>query len=205
MGWFQAVARDSITRSYLQCVSIKRDGPECLRTESFILSVVPASWKSDSRAGKLPVSCRGGTCLVSVCVWAGAQHMFLFTQGFCIPKSKAKGPQRFMTLYLVGNCQVGCSSYWVYVPPISEARSAWSEQNWLTNKNSVKLLRLLFPAFGQGTNLTKFLTSWIVCFTKETELVAGKLSIIEAKFTFSPYLLYHEKSPEVGNPFCSGI
>lgn len=43
MGWSQAVAGDSITRSYLQFVSIKRDGPECLRTESVSLSVVPGA------------------------------------------------------------------------------------------------------------------------------------------------------------------
>lgn len=35
MGWFQAVAGDSITRSYLQFVSIKRDGPECLQRELY--------------------------------------------------------------------------------------------------------------------------------------------------------------------------
>lgn len=81
---------DSITRSYLQFVSIKHDGPGYGCMESLILSVVPASWESESSVGKSPLSFRGGTSSVSVCAGAGAQHTFLFIQGFCIPKSKAK-------------------------------------------------------------------------------------------------------------------
>lgn len=126
MGWSQALAGDSIARSYLQFVSIKCDDlSECLNTKSVILFVSPACWKSflphqphPQRGNYQFHSGMGLSMALSAGFGAhGAHHTFFFSQSFYIPKSKAKCCQRFIALYLVGNCQVGCSSYLVHVSP----------------------------------------------------------------------------------------
>ena len=140
MGWSQAVAGDSITRSYLQFVSIKCDGRVSKHKESYPVCCACQLKISPSPpplpVGKLAISFKGGTFMAwSAGFGARAHHTFLFSQSVCIPASKAKGPQRFISLYLVGNCQVGCSSYLVHVSPSYETVSIGSWQNWFKNQH----------------------------------------------------------------------
>jgi hypothetical protein len=160
---------------------------------------VPAHWESDSKPGKSPISY--GLELAQgpfACQPVGAQHWILFSQCFCIPKSKAKGSQKFISLYIIGNWQVGHSilgsAYYVSL------RKCICEASRIYLK-----IKLTYPAETsfpltasyQITDLTTFLTQWIIHFTKGREL-ASKAGIIEAQVTFVFVFITSWNSFELG-------
>lgn len=120
MGWFQAVAGDSITRSYLQFVSIKRDGPECLQRELYAVCgacQLKISLLSEETTNVIP-----GWGLLAVCSLLEP----MLSTPFSSPKAFAFQSQRprvptDLLVCLAGNCRVGCSSDRVLVSPISQA------------------------------------------------------------------------------------